>query len=140
MIGRRARRVNLEILIAGRLRWLLLSEEASVVVARHRNSLSVSIVPNLCPTRAHSSAFGHTSNAFLTDTAFTPDSSQAAHSDPCRLGGRPVILRRIGLVVVTGLGLLSPAVVGKQLELLKEVVPKVNRVAVLTNPGSPTLM
>src|SRR3990172_5453802 len=183
MIGRRARRVNLEILIAGRLRWLLLSEEASVVVARHRNSLSVSIVPNLCPTRAHSSAFGHTSNAFLTDTAFTPGSSQAAHSDPCRLGGRPVRLRRIGLVVtlalgvlaaplaakratntipivmtnagdpggsglvtslgrpggnVTGLSLLAPAVVGKQLELLKEVVPKVNRVAVLTNPGSPT--
>src|SRR3990172_2642498 len=183
MIGRRARRVNLEILIAGRLRWLLLSEEASVVVARHRNSLSVSIVPNLCPTRAHSSAFGHTSNAFLTDTAFTPDSSQAAHSDPCRLGGRPVRLRRIGLVVtlalgvlaaplaakratntipivmtnagdpvgsglvtslgrpggnVTGLSLLAPAVVGKQLELLKEVVPKVTRMAVLTNPGYPS--
>ena len=39
---------------------------------------------------------------------------------------------------VTGLSLLAPAVVGKQLELLKEVVPKVNRVAVLTNPGSPT--
>ncbi len=36
---------------------------------------------------------------------------------------------------VTGLSLLTPALVGKQLELLKEVVPKVNRAAVLTNPG-----
>src|SRR3990170_3606711 len=39
---------------------------------------------------------------------------------------------------VTGLSLLAPAVVGKQLELLKEVVPKVTRVAVLTNPAHPT--
>ena len=38
---------------------------------------------------------------------------------------------------VTGLSLLAPAVVGKQLELLKEVVPKVTRAAVLTNPGHP---
>ena len=38
---------------------------------------------------------------------------------------------------VTGLSLLAPAVVGKQLELLKEVVPKVTRAAVLTNPGNP---
>ena len=38
---------------------------------------------------------------------------------------------------VTGLSLLAPAVVGKQLELLKEVVPKVTRMAVLTNPGTP---
>ncbi len=38
---------------------------------------------------------------------------------------------------VTGLSLLSPTVVGKQLELLKEVLPKVNRAAVLTNPGHP---
>jgi putative ABC transport system substrate-binding protein len=38
---------------------------------------------------------------------------------------------------VTGLSLFAPAVVGKRLELLKEVVPKVNRVAVLTNPGHP---
>ncbi len=38
---------------------------------------------------------------------------------------------------VTGLSLLNPALVGKQLELLKEVVPKVTRAAVLTNPGNP---
>jgi putative ABC transport system substrate-binding protein len=38
---------------------------------------------------------------------------------------------------VTGLSLLSPAVIGKQLQLLQEVVPKVNRAAVLTNPAHP---
>jgi putative ABC transport system substrate-binding protein len=38
---------------------------------------------------------------------------------------------------VTGLSLLNPAVVGKQLELLKEVVPRVTRAAVLTNPDHP---
>src|SRR5215510_6292860 len=43
---------------------------------------------------------------------------------------------------VTGLSLLSPALVGKQLEFLKEVVPTVSRLAVLWNPVSPghTLM
>jgi putative ABC transport system substrate-binding protein len=38
---------------------------------------------------------------------------------------------------VTGLSLLGPTVVGKQLELLKEVVPRVTRAAVLTNPDHP---
>jgi putative tryptophan/tyrosine transport system substrate-binding protein len=36
------------------------------------------------------------------------------------------------------LSFLHPAVVGKQIELLKELVPKAVRVAVLTNPGNPT--
>jgi putative ABC transport system substrate-binding protein len=41
---------------------------------------------------------------------------------------------------VTGLSALSPELSGKQLELLKEIVPKLSRVAVLgnsTNPGNP---
>ncbi len=41
---------------------------------------------------------------------------------------------------ITGLSIMAPELVGKQLELLKEVVPKVSRVAVLWNPtnaGSP---
>src|SRR2546422_4402330 len=37
---------------------------------------------------------------------------------------------------VTGLSLLAPAIVGKQLELLKEITPQVSRVAVLSNPTS----
>ena len=35
---------------------------------------------------------------------------------------------------VTGLSLIAPEIVGKQLELLKEIVPRVSRVAMLWNP------
>jgi len=38
---------------------------------------------------------------------------------------------------VTGTSIMAPDLVGKQLELLKEVVPKVSRVAVLWNPDNP---
>jgi putative ABC transport system substrate-binding protein len=39
---------------------------------------------------------------------------------------------------ITGLASIAPEVVGKQLELLKEVAPKVSRVAVLQNPSNHT--
>ena len=38
---------------------------------------------------------------------------------------------------VTGLSLMLPELVGKQLELLKEILPKVSRVALLGNPANP---
>jgi len=38
---------------------------------------------------------------------------------------------------VTGISLMTPDLVGKQLEVLKEVVPKVSRVALLWNPANP---
>ena len=38
---------------------------------------------------------------------------------------------------VTGLSMMAPDLVGKQLEVLKEVVPKVSRVALLWNPANP---
>lgn len=38
---------------------------------------------------------------------------------------------------LTGLSLLNPGVSGKRLELLKECLPGISRVAVLTNPGNP---
>jgi putative ABC transport system substrate-binding protein len=38
---------------------------------------------------------------------------------------------------ITGLTIMSPDLVGKQLELLKQVVPKISRVAVLRNPDNP---
>jgi putative tryptophan/tyrosine transport system substrate-binding protein len=38
---------------------------------------------------------------------------------------------------VTGLSMMAPDLVGKQLEQLKEVVPKVSRVALLWNPANP---
>ena len=39
---------------------------------------------------------------------------------------------------ITGLSLMAPDLVEKQLELLKEVAPKVSRVAVLWNPANPS--
>ena len=38
---------------------------------------------------------------------------------------------------VTGLSIMTPELVGKQLEMLKEIVPKATRVAVLWNPDNP---
>jgi putative ABC transport system substrate-binding protein len=38
---------------------------------------------------------------------------------------------------VTGTSMMAPDLVGKQFELLKEMVPKVSRVALLWNPANP---
>ena len=38
---------------------------------------------------------------------------------------------------ITGLAIISDELVGKELELLREVVPKVSRVAILWNPANP---
>ena len=38
---------------------------------------------------------------------------------------------------ITGLTIIAPDLAGKQFQLLKEVVPKVSRVALLTNPANP---
>ena len=38
---------------------------------------------------------------------------------------------------ITGLSAMAPELVGKQMELLKEVVPKVSRMALLGNPANP---
>jgi putative ABC transport system substrate-binding protein len=39
---------------------------------------------------------------------------------------------------VTGLSLMAPEIVGKQMQLLKELVPRISRVAVLWNPANPS--
>ena len=41
---------------------------------------------------------------------------------------------------VTGLSAVTPDIIGKQLQLLKEAVPKVSRVAILTVPGNMTIV
>ena len=38
---------------------------------------------------------------------------------------------------LTGQSMMSPDLVGKQFEILKELVPKLSRVAVLHNPANP---
>jgi putative ABC transport system substrate-binding protein len=55
--------------------------------------------------------------------------------DPVRFGFVASLARPGGNI--TGLANLTPELVGKRLSLLKEVVPRVSRVAVLFNPDSP---
>jgi ABC-type uncharacterized transport system substrate-binding protein len=58
-----------------------------------------------------------------------------AHGDPVGTGLVVSLARPGGNI--TGLSYFAPNVVGKQLELLKEVVPRLARVAVLRNPDNP---
>jgi putative ABC transport system substrate-binding protein len=39
---------------------------------------------------------------------------------------------------VTGLSLMSPEIIGKQIQLLMELIPKLSRVAILWNPSNPS--
>lgn len=56
-------------------------------------------------------------------------------SDPVALGLVKTLARPGGNV--TGLSILTVELVGKQLQLLKQVVPKASRIAFLTNPSNP---
>jgi ABC-type uncharacterized transport system substrate-binding protein len=56
-------------------------------------------------------------------------------NDPVAAGFVTSLARPGG--TVTGLSMMSPEVVGKQMELLREMVPKVSRLAVLWNPANP---
>ena len=56
-------------------------------------------------------------------------------SDPVASGFVASLARPGGNI--TGLSMMTPELVGKQLEMLKEIVPKVARVAVLWNPANP---
>src|SRR5215510_1391409 len=56
--------------------------------------------------------------------------------DPIGMGLAASLARPGGNI--TGLSQMSPELMGKRLELLKEMVPSVSRVAVLFNPANPT--
>jgi putative tryptophan/tyrosine transport system substrate-binding protein len=56
-------------------------------------------------------------------------------NDPVGSGLVPSLARPGGNL--TGVSLMAPDLVGKQLGLLKELVPKVSRVAILRNPANP---
>ena len=60
----------------------------------------------------------------------------AYHPDPVGSGLAASLARPGGNV--TGMSLLSPELIGKQLQLLKETVPGISRVAVLSNPTVPS--
>jgi putative ABC transport system substrate-binding protein len=59
-------------------------------------------------------------------------------ADPVGLGF-VASLARPGGNITGGSSLVGPGLVGKRLELLKEAVPKLSRVAVLTNPTNPDI-
>ena len=61
----------------------------------------------------------------------------AAAGDPVAIGLVESLARPGGNV--TGLSQMTPELAGKRLELLKEMVPKLSRVAVLWNPQSASL-
>jgi len=56
-------------------------------------------------------------------------------NDPLGSGLVPSLARPGGNV--TGISLMAPDLVGKQLEVLREMVPKVSRMALLRNPANP---
>jgi putative ABC transport system substrate-binding protein len=56
-------------------------------------------------------------------------------NDPVAAGFVASVARPEGNI--TGLSMMTPEVVAKQLDLLREVVPKISRVAVLGNPANP---
>ena len=60
----------------------------------------------------------------------------AYHPDPVGSGLAASLARPGGNV--TGMSMLMPELVGKQLQLLKEAIPGMSRVAVLSNPTVPT--
>ena len=69
---------------------------------------------------------------------------QATETIPIVMGsvGDPVATRFVASLArpggnITGISTMLPELVGKQLELLKEVLPKVSRVALLGNPANP---
>jgi putative ABC transport system substrate-binding protein len=77
-------------------------------------------------------------------------STPAAQAAQKATGAIPIVITnvvdpvRTGLVAglgrpsrnVTGLSLMAPEVIGKQLQLLKDLIPKLSRVAVLWNPAN----
>jgi putative ABC transport system substrate-binding protein len=77
---------------------------------------------------------GPTPTGFLKEATTTIPIVMAFHTDPVGTGLVASLARPGGNI--TGLSVLSPELGGKRLELLKEIVPKLSRVAVL---GSSTL-
>ena len=61
----------------------------------------------------------------------------ATHADPVGIGHVASLARPGGNI--TGLSMLLTDLVGKELEILTEVVPKAKRIAVLWNPSTPSL-
>jgi putative ABC transport system substrate-binding protein len=73
--------------------------------------------------------------AFAAKTATTTIPVVIVSSDPVRLGLVASLARPGGNI--TGVSLFAPTIWGKQLDLLKQVLPKARVIAVLINPTNP---
>ena len=78
---------------------------------------------------------GPTDTRAAKDATTTVPIVMAQDSEPVGSGFVASLARPGGNI--TGLSTLSPEVSGKQLELLKEVVPKLSRVAIIGNSTEP---
>jgi putative ABC transport system substrate-binding protein len=79
-------------------------------------------------------AAAHAANAARAITSTIPI-VMPNHGDPIGSGLVASLARPGGNV--TGLSTLTPDLVGKQLQLLQEVMPQLSRIAVLSNPANP---
>jgi len=110
--------------IAIEYRWAEGKEERFPDLASELVHLKVDVI--VAPTAAAVRAAKHATNAIPIVMVV---------NDPVAAGFVATVARPGGNV--TGLSMMSPEVVGKQLELLRQVVPKISRVAVLANPANP---
>jgi putative ABC transport system substrate-binding protein len=78
---------------------------------------------------------GNRSTSAAKNATSTIPIVMAVSGDPLGAGLVKTLARPGGNI--TGLTLLSPELSGKRLELLKETMPKISRVAVLINPSNP---
>ena len=84
---------------------------------------------------------GPTSTYAAKEATFTIPIVMTTDTDPVGNGFVASLARPGGNI--TGLSALAPELSGKQLELLKEIVPKLSRVAVFgtsTNPGNSQML
>jgi putative tryptophan/tyrosine transport system substrate-binding protein len=79
-------------------------------------------------TQGHAAAFAAKNATAMIPILFT------AAEDPVRLGLVPSLARPGGNL--TGINLLSTELTAKRLELLREMLPRASRIAVLVNPGN----
>jgi putative ABC transport system substrate-binding protein len=98
-------------------------DQAAVAAELVRSNVDIIVTDGNRPTRAAKNV-----------TKTIPIVMQVA-GDPLGTGLVESLARPGGNI--TGLTLLSPELSGKRLEMLKETVPKVSRVAVLFNPANP---
>ena len=106
---------------------------------RRENSIAcLRLRPNLCVSRSTSSSrLVRTSTRAAKEATSTIPIVMAQDTDPVGNGFVASLARPGGNI--TGLSTLAPELSGKRLELLKEIVPKLSRVAVIgtsTDPGN----